>query len=197
MGSAEFSLGINRVWHTFDHTNGGHTYEVCSVAFSSDENTLASASYDCSVKIYQRDTSSSPWTIRHTFNGTNGGHTSWINSIAFNPDGNTLASGSNDCSVKIYQRDTSSSPWTIHHTFNGTNGGHTNWINSIAFSPDGNTLASGSYDCSVKIYIQCFREFKHSDSDGVSDLEKLLVFIKELQDQEQAHAAPPEKKKCF
>ncbi len=64
-----------------------HTDMVTSLAFSPDERTLASGSYDGSVKLWNVESRALLWSGWHTDN---------IFSVAFSPDGSLLASGSND-----------------------------------------------------------------------------------------------------
>ena len=107
---------------SFGHSGG----MVCSVAYSSDGQRLASGSFDHSIKIW--DTTS--WNEIRTLRG----HTDRVMSVAFSPDGKRLASGSGDSTVKVW--DATSGEEIV--TFRG----HTGYVWSVAFSPDGSRLAS-------------------------------------------------------
>ncbi|MGR3936958.1 nSTAND1 domain-containing NTPase [Streptomyces sp. BRA346] len=113
----------------------GHTSAVQSTAFSSDGRTLASASFDHSVKL---------WDVRsHRLLATLLGHTDVVNTVAFSPDGRTLATAGND-SVKL---------WDVRsHRLLATLTGHTNMVEGVAFSPDGHTLATASADRTVRLW---------------------------------------------
>ena len=73
--------------------------QVFSVAFSPDNKTLASASRDKTVKLW--DVSGATPNLKATFDQTFGGHSSGVNSVAFSHDHKTLASGSEDKTVKL------------------------------------------------------------------------------------------------
>ena len=62
----------------------GHTQSVYSVAFSPDSKTLASASGDKTIKLWEVATGKERATLQ--------GHTQAVLSVAFSPDGKTLAS---------------------------------------------------------------------------------------------------------
>ncbi|EAU86737.2 WD-repeat-containing protein [Coprinopsis cinerea okayama7 len=115
----------------------GHTLTVTSVAFSPDGTTIASGSYDCSVRLWS--TQSGEPVL-----GPLKGHTGPI-SVAFSPDGTTIASGSADCSVQLWS--TQSGEPVL-----GPLEGHTGVVTSVAFYPDGTTIASGSSDGSVWLW---------------------------------------------
>ena len=63
----------------------GHTEWVFSVAFSPDGTTLASSSWDGTVRLWNVTTGQEEATFT--------AHTYWVPSVAFSPDGSTLASG--------------------------------------------------------------------------------------------------------
>jgi WD40 repeat protein len=113
----------------------GHSRPVLAVAFSSDGKTLASASRDRTIKLW--DTQS--FVVVQTLKG----HKSAINAIAFSPDGKLLASVSSDKTVKLW--DLQSSGRALR-----TLKGHSGWINAVAFSPDSSLVASASGDTTVK-----------------------------------------------
>ena len=114
----------------------GHTHFVSSVAFTPDATTLATGSWDRTVRIWNALNGSLVRTLT--------GHTEWVSSVAFSPDGSRLASASGDKTVRIW--DTSN--WTLLRTLTG----HTQEVNVVAFSPDGRLLASGSHDDTIRIW---------------------------------------------
>src|SRR5262245_53162176 len=122
----------------------GHTQPVVSVAFSPDGKTLASASYDGTLKLWDVTTAKERTTLQ--------GHTGCVGTVAFNPDGKTLASaimGSpiadpDNNTIKLWDVTTSKERAILQ--------GHEGMVYSVAFSPDGKTLASVSHDETVKLW---------------------------------------------
>ena len=161
------------------HTLHGHTNEVRSVTFSPDGRTLASGSWDNTIKLWDTASGQVIRTLR--------GHTTTIYSVAFSPDGLTLATASWDATIKLWDVMSGQLLRTIQSQTGGVSsvafspdgrilasgGGnndtislwdasngrllrtlkcHTINVDSVAFSPDGRTLASGNFDLSIELW---------------------------------------------
>ncbi|WP_341526616.1 caspase family protein [Nostoc sp. UHCC 0302] len=114
----------------------GHSNYVLSVAFSPDSKTIASASSDTTVKLWNAATGKEITTLK--------GHSSDVLGIAFSPDGKTIASASSDTTVKLWNVATGKEITTLN--------GHSSYVLSVAFSPDGKTIASASLDNTLKLW---------------------------------------------
>ena len=101
----------------------GHSDNVSALAFSPDSRTLATGSFDDTIRLWDVETDAHKFTLT--------GHTNYIESVAFSPDGNTLASASWDGTVRLWDTRSGAHKTTL-----------TGYTNSVAFSPDGNTLAT-------------------------------------------------------
>jgi len=113
---------------------GGHTEAVTSVSFSPDGKTIASASLDGTVKLWNTE-----GKLLHTLQS----HTSGVSSVSFSPDGKMFASVSSDKTVKL---------WNTEGKLLKTLQSHTLPVRSVSFSPDGHTIASASDDGTVKLW---------------------------------------------
>ncbi|MEH2403619.1 AAA-like domain-containing protein, partial [Nostoc sp.] len=76
----------------------GHRDSINSIVFSPDGKTLASASDDKTIKLWNLDTGKEITTLR--------GHSDSVISVVFSPDGKTLASASRDKTIKLWNLDT-------------------------------------------------------------------------------------------
>ncbi|MEH2070391.1 MAG: caspase family protein [Nostoc sp.] len=114
----------------------GHSNYIYSVRFSPDGKTIASASADNTVKLWNAVTGKEITTLK--------GHSNFVGGVAFSPDGKTIASASADNTVKLWNTATGKEITTLK--------GHSNFVYSVAFSPDGKTIASAGVDKTVKLW---------------------------------------------
>ena len=105
------------------------------MAFSSSGHTLATASDDRTVRLWDA-ADGSPRGILE-------GHIDRVDGLAFSPDGR-LASSAEDRTIRLW--DTASGQTLLILK------GHAGRIRCIKFSPDGRTLASASYDRTLKLW---------------------------------------------
>ncbi|MFN6445887.1 MAG: eIF2A-related protein [Nostoc sp. DedSLP05] len=111
-----------------------HTSAVTSVVFSPDGKTIATASNDTTIKLWDlkgKELTKSPLN-----------HSAGVTSVVFSPDGKTLASVSKDKTVKLWDL-----KGKLLHTLK-----HGGEVTTVAFSPDNKILASGSENKTVKLW---------------------------------------------
>ena len=149
----------------------GHKDGVESIAFSPNGATLASGSFDGTVKLWDVATRTtittleggssiafSPdgkilatsgwdiplWDVATRTSIATLEHGELVMSVSFSPDGTTLASGSRDGTVKLWDIATKTNIATLE--------GHGEPVRSVSFSPDGTTLASESLDATIRLW---------------------------------------------
>ncbi|MEO0841190.1 MAG: WD40 repeat domain-containing protein, partial [Cyanobacteria bacterium J06643_5] len=110
--------------------------EFDAVSFSFDGETIAAASFDNTIKLWDAQTGENNRTLK--------GHNNKVSSISFSRDNKLLASASYDKTVKIWNLETGK----VKYTFDG----HTAKVESVSFSPNGKIVASGSADKTIKLW---------------------------------------------
>jgi WD40 repeat protein len=95
-GSKEITIvsPVADQWNTCLQTLEGHSAMVSSVVFSHDSTRLASASLDCTIKIWDASSSACLQTLE--------GYRAKVNSVVFLHDSTQLATASWDCTIKIW-----------------------------------------------------------------------------------------------
>jgi WD40 repeat protein/transcriptional regulator with XRE-family HTH domain len=112
-----------------------HTNTVKSLAFSPDERTLATSSWDGAIKLWDLERGALLWT---------GWQTSSIQRLAFAPDGRTLASGGDEAVIHL---------WNAHSgMLLQTLTGHSGPVHALAWSPNGRLLASAGFDQHIRLW---------------------------------------------
>lgn len=123
-------------WDATVWTRGVGAAVYC-VAYSPDDQLIASASADSIIRIWNARTGILLRELR--------GHTGGVMSVVFSADGRLLVSGSNDDTVRIWNARTGvpiGEPLT----------GHTELVWAVTFSADGRLIASGSGDRAVCVW---------------------------------------------
>jgi WD40 repeat protein len=152
--------------------------EIKSVAFFPDGRTVAAASDDGLVCLFESESGKEIRRFR--------GHNQGVRSLAISPDGKTLASGSYDLTIRLWDAGTGKQLYehycprgvALHLSFSPDGktlasshrnravvlidtatgkeirawSAHSNWVTAVAFAPDGQTLATASRDRSIILW---------------------------------------------
>ena len=116
-----------------------HTGSISSLAFSADRRTLATASFDHSIRLWDFVTGQRLRTLQ--------GHANEVWSIAFSPDGRTVLSGAKDGGVKLWPIHAQPKEDVIPQTWQ-----------PVAFSKDSRTLAVLTRDRTILFFNLLTRE---------------------------------------
>jgi WD40 repeat protein len=147
VGGVDFQSGEAKLWDVVvqkDWTTlkeranlQGHTSTVLCLAIAPDGKTLATGSWDHTVKLWDIATGKEKFTLQ--------GHAGLIHAVAFTPDGKWIASAGWDGVIRLWNaaRGREVAAYQAHKDVR---------IMTLAFSPDGRTLSSGGDDGAVKLY---------------------------------------------
>ena len=143
--------GIIRRWRTYagglyEKKLDGHDYSIKSLAVNPQKEQLASASIDCTIKVWNL---SNLQLIR-----TLTAHKNSVESVIFSHDGRWLASASDDNTIKLWDASTGD----LLYTF----AGHVEDVLCVTFSRDDKQLTSASMDYTIRIWDLTEQKLLHN-----------------------------------
>lgn len=120
----------------------GHTDPVYAVAISPDGQTIATGSFDKTVKLWAAADGKEKRTL-----GGAGGHTNLVLAVAFHPKEPLLASASSDNRVLVWDVKADKPADAPVRTLQ-----HPQLVNAVAFDPAGTRVATGGQDGVLRIW---------------------------------------------
>ena len=110
----------------------GHQTSVVDLHLLEDDESLWSASADCTVRR---------WDLRTRQPDTTMKHKDWVGAIAL-VGGGHIATGGREETVRVWDLQTEK----VKHVFEG----HCDEVSALAVLDDGATIVSASYDCTIR-----------------------------------------------
>ncbi|MFM9443324.1 hypothetical protein [Streptomyces acidiscabies] len=151
-GTAQGGQGaaLLKLWDVSDPTRpeplpdpkGGHAFVINQVAISPDGHTLATASSDYRVLLWNLTDPRRLTTVNQLMLN------SVVNSVAFSPDGQLLATGDTSGGVNLWNVRAPARARVITPTLRG----HSGMAGTLAFGPDSRTVVSGGADGLVRLW---------------------------------------------
>src|SRR6266536_84133 len=114
----------------------GHTGSVDGCAISPLGDTIVSASWDKTLKVWDARTGEERCTLH--------GHADAVFGCAISPSGDTIVSASDDQTLKVWDARTGEERCTLH--------GHASYVRGCAISLSGDTIVSASWDQTLKVW---------------------------------------------
>eukprot|EP00873_Tetraselmis_striata_P012924 jgi/Tetstr1/433188/TSEL_002371.t1 len=155
---------LQKPWHYTAEVLQGYAGFVTSVAMSPDSRSLASGSWDRTVRVWQLGEDGAAdggapldaivrlWrlgdedTVQSNASQVLQGHAGGVLSVAWAHGGRSLASGSQDCVAGVGEDD------AVDGSTSQVLRGNIGTVNAVASAPDGRSLASGSREATVRVW---------------------------------------------
>ncbi len=137
-----WDISYDPIQMKYKTTLKGHTKDITSIKFASDGNTIATASEDRTIILWDINTSENKYVLK--------GHTRKINAIVFSSDNSMLASGSDGGTVILWNTETGDQIFMFKAESKDKH--YRNAVSAVAFSPDNKALVSLTYDGSIRLF---------------------------------------------